>query len=637
MRRRRRLAEVRAEEQRFRELGVLLEQKARENSLWYELSLWLFCKLGCAFLVLFFAVLLGSLYVLGFLVYRYPIAPLILALLVVFCYAIYTLAFLCLRPIDEVCYPISERQAPGLCARVREIQQKIGAPCVHQIYITPWVGASCYFQPRFGIWGPRRNSLYLGLPLFARVTESEGDFVIAHELAHLRQRTIAVRSLGTLAYWSFVKDAMEAGDRNHPVCRFARWYVPRLAARTWARSRLAEFESDRIAADLVGAEAGATCLLKLTVLGTCADEALSAFWRRACDEPEPPKNVAEMLLERLAEISSDQAQASLEARLADPNDGDATHPSMRQRLQALGAEDLIANENLPTAAETAANKPEVSWAEKVFGENLDVWVSRASGAYYSAAYASWVENHRSYVYLLLVRERVLEESPLSREAEADERYLCYLSHDFRGEPEEALRCLQEAYDLTPESRRFAMVLGSELATRRDRRAIELLREAAKSPEYAEDAYRLLVQLFEELGEPVAADQCYAALHREQEVMRKALAELKARSLWSTYRAALLTPYERICWSDQLNNEKRALAAYCVELLPKVCPDRPLRVVVVEVDGGLFPGLFSEAIEEAVAERLYPYTRFVVASPRRKKLLHKLARIGVTAFWHRKKS
>lgn len=102
------------------------------------------------------------------------------------------------------------------------------------------------------------------------------------------------------------------------------------------------------------------------------------------------------------------------------------------------------------------------------------------------------------------------------------------------------------------------------------------------------------------------------------------------------QAATPTPYEELAWIDQLILEKRALAAYLVELKHKAIPDMVARMVIVEIDAGVLPSLLGETIEHAVREQLHPITNFFVASPVRRALFRKLRKLDIRPFWTRDK-
>lgn len=637
MRRQRRLAKARAEEQRLRDLGIVLEQKARQNAFWYELKLWLFCRLGCAFVVLFFATLLGLLGGLVYILIRFPVPGMFFVVIPLGGYVLITLDYLFLKPPGMAAYAISEQQAPDLYARVRQIQERLGAPVVHKIYLTPWIDAAAGFRRKFGVWGPRQNELVLGLPLIAYASEEEGDFLVAHELAHLRQRTIAVRSLATLHYWTWVRDVMaHAGERKHPIYLFAQWYVPRLAARTWAQSRLCEYVSDRKAAEVAGSEPGAALLMKTIVLSQFAHCYGDQLWATACEKPEPPKDAVEGLLHALEGLTPDFAERALAERLSDPNDGDYTHPSLSQRIEALGAEDLVKGENLKRTAERACQRPGESWAQRAFGENLDIWVSRASGVFWSTAYASWTERYSYYRYLLRIRERIQEEYPPNALTQAEVHYVSGLLEELRCEEDEALESFREAYKLQPDCSRYAFELGLRLAQRKDKQAVELLRHASKDVGYSDKAYAELATMHESLGERGAAEQCFAAHQRVLEAKRKVTEHCDTALLRGDLQAATPTPYEELAWIDQLILEKRALAAYLVELKHKAIPHMVARMVIVEIDAGVLPSLLGGTIEHVVREQLHPITNFFVASPVRRALFRKLQKVGIRPFWTRDK-
>ncbi|MEW5883406.1 MAG: M48 family metallopeptidase [Armatimonadota bacterium] len=614
-----------------------MNHHARERTRAYEVGLWLFSRTGLLFIIGLIIVGAGGLTALVALVLRFPSAGPVFLLITYLLYAFWCFAYLFVKPPPFAGYALSESQAPRLYARVRDISSRIGAPAVHAVYISPWVQASAGTTRRFGAWGPTRHYLVLGLPILLFSSEDEGDFLVAHELAHFMQRTIVDKALSTLSYWEYVRDVLRAKkETKHPVRWFAEWYLPKLAARTWARSRLLEFEADRIAAGVTSARAGASLLLRLIVLDRFADEFGDRLWTRACDEPEPPKEAVELLLKELDGLSPEFCKKSVDERLSHERDGQFSHPSVRERLKALGADDLVHSEQLPETAGYLADKPPHSWATEVFGSNLETWVSRCSGTYWAWHHYAWGERYQEVQYSRELKARIELEHPNDPIALSDAVYLEALVCVRAGESEGALAALRRGIEMNPSNPRIGYALGSELAARDEPAAIGYLLEVSRSIYFGTLALRLVLALQERLGEIGAAERTFAALEEAERKEARIKAELSVLHPGHRVRQSHLTPYEQFIWEDWLPSIRRAQSALCVEIESRAFPGHWEKVVLVELAISSLGTVFGEAIEETALSELSVPTLFAALSPRHKRFRRRIEREGIRPFWTRSK-
>lgn len=170
--------------------------------------------------------------------------------------------------------------------------------------------------PRLGIFGWQQNYLIIGLPLMRSLTTEQFRAVLAHEFGHLsgnhgrfagwiyRLRQTWVQLLVSLAH---------SGHRGvYVFLWFFQWYAPYFAAYSFALARLDEYQADKASADVVGRKVAAEALLS-----TFATAALPANSSLQSLPPEQTKTFLQWALSR-------------ESRYDD------THPSLAERLAALG-------------------------------------------------------------------------------------------------------------------------------------------------------------------------------------------------------------------------------------------------------------------------------------------------------------
>lgn len=114
------------------------------------------------------------------------------------------------------------------------------------------------------------------------------------------------------------------------------WYEPYFNAYTFVLARANQYQADRASADLVGADVAAHALKRVNLAGPRHERFMDGVATRVRDDAEAP---ADLTLRWAAEAShtpsAQQARGWLDQalqRLPMPQD---THPSLRDRLQAL--------------------------------------------------------------------------------------------------------------------------------------------------------------------------------------------------------------------------------------------------------------------------------------------------------------
>jgi heat shock protein HtpX len=163
-------------------------------------------------------------------------------------------------------YKLVADDHPRLFQIVRDVARRVGAPTPDEIWITADANCFALEQRRFGVTTQRAFVLALGLPHLLVLSVAELQMIVAHELAHIRQKdtTLAVfffrfsQSLRT-----YIDRANEArlGWLN-PVAWFelaSYWLVQLLIAPVQRRQ---EILADCLSAQALGGDLARRTLLK---------------------------------------------------------------------------------------------------------------------------------------------------------------------------------------------------------------------------------------------------------------------------------------------------------------------------------------------------------------------------------------
>ena len=156
--------------------------------------------------------------------------------------------------------PVTEQQAPGLYAIVRDLTQRAGMP-MPTIYISPAQQPNAFATGR----NPEHAAVAVTQGLLQVVDEDELRGVLAHEISHVRHRDILIASVAAavamaitfvaqMALWNAFLGGGDDDDGGNVIGALLMVVLAPIAATllqaTLSRSR--EFEADRGGAELVG-------------------------------------------------------------------------------------------------------------------------------------------------------------------------------------------------------------------------------------------------------------------------------------------------------------------------------------------------------------------------------------------------
>jgi len=257
---------------------------------------------------------------------------------------------------------LKEPDAPGLFKMVRALSERFGVLPPDDIRLEMSVNA--WVQLRGLRSGRGKTRLGIGYDLLAGLTVSEIEGVLAHEMAHAKliQRGFKRFANSALNRCSRMVGLLsghvqEGRDQKLPRHLAQMLLTPSEALiRTLARlvaaySRQDEFEADRGAAELCGANSLRSALLKLDPI----EEASSRLpWRERVAQLQTGQSYSEWFAKELSASLAGERPP----REASVFDKYSTHPAMQDRLSALPADADLPTDHTP--ALTLIASPDVT-------------------------------------------------------------------------------------------------------------------------------------------------------------------------------------------------------------------------------------------------------------------------------------
>lgn len=282
--------------------------------------------------------------------------------------------------------PLRRDEARRLVDAVETIRRAVKAPRIHEILLTGDFGASVVRRPRLGIFGWRRNYLTVGLPMMFALSPAQFEAALAHEIAHLSRAggAFGARVSRIRRTWYRLLEAPAPRERwgGFFFNRFVRWYAPYFGANSLPLARAIEYAADRCSADYAGANAAAEALVAVNVKWAFLDE---TFWpavlRKADDLPDPPFPFREMEPALASSVGAGYGNAFVSRIMSRKTGSDDLHPSLSDRLAAIGEEPRL------------PEPPAESAARRFLPESLEGLAARLDEAWRKEAVEDWRERH----------------------------------------------------------------------------------------------------------------------------------------------------------------------------------------------------------------------------------------------------
>lgn len=393
---------------------------------------------------------------------------------------------------------ISRQDAPELWKMLDEACGVVGVRSISELLLVEHFNAYAAQRRRWGLIGPWKNTVGLGVPLMMALSPEELRVVVAHELTHLRGRhsTVSVRFIRVYYAW----ERLAARSRlttskgtakiwDWTVGAFVRWYAKRIAIVTLAIRRKYEYEADHVAIEAHnanragGMRSGATALARLDWVTYWWERAfLPRLWKLAGELPIPPGDVMERIAvflqseggveggaesERVREIA--RRWRERERRSQTPIT--ASHPCLRDRLKAVGAEGLL--------EEGSGITNVIAGSVDLLGPSKARVMQVMNARIKALMMPNWRQRHEQARYVQKGPDAAFEALIIGR-SEQEREWERKLAEVERLEPEEACDVLREYVVENPEFGPALYTLGRIMVQQDDERGVAFVEKGMKA-------------------------------------------------------------------------------------------------------------------------------------------------------------
>lgn len=237
---------------------------------------------------------------------------------------------------------INREEYPQLFKVIDSAIEMTKAPKLDEICILDDenIGVACILNG-FGTNG--KNVLRIGIQVLKVLNEEELKSVIIHELAHIYNEDTKISSeiSRRLIRWNEIVYRVDEGDniiKMILLLPFAKFYIEKLERYLDAMSQTEELLADKEVAKYMSVEIYAKATMKLEIMEKFLENPYSKLEIRSNDEA--PKNYFSILFEEFeSEVDKRKEQwiNQIRKRISYIYD---THPSFKERMEALGIEDF---------------------------------------------------------------------------------------------------------------------------------------------------------------------------------------------------------------------------------------------------------------------------------------------------------
>jgi Zn-dependent protease with chaperone function len=557
--------------EKFEELVTQLQEEAKYAPKMYKLKVLLLTLLGYGYI---FLILAAGLAGIGLILYYVLFNNGPTGLSFKFILIIGAVVFLIFRSLwfrmeEPSGLEVTPEKAPALFKEVEQIRKALNGPKIHRVLLTDEFNASIVQHPRFGFFGFYRNYLILGLPLLQALSVDQVRSVIAHEMGHLagshgRFAAFIYRIRET---WRRLLDnlKLEESWSTFIFKAFFSRYVPYFYAYTFVLARQQEYEADECSAQIAGREVAAASLVSLNLQGQKLSEQFwSGIYKQAETDPMPPKDVySKMELSLSQPTDPNKAKVWLQNALQVKTDLGDTHPSLNDRISALG----LSPQGVRTNYETGS-------ARFFLGESLNEYLELLNEIWFEQQADNW---KHQYEHVAESKRKLNELSGknISDLSFDDAMTRAMLTEQYKTE-EEALGVYKEIDQAFPPHAAVKFSIGRVLLGQRNGDGISFIETAMELDEdFVSHGSQMIYAYHVETGQEQKAEDYYERFVKREEFLETAEEERSRIAADCVFMPHELNAQELSNIQDQLRQHPEIKEAYLVQKQVAHFPERPV--------------------------------------------------------------
>ncbi|MGO8670212.1 MAG: M48 family metallopeptidase [Capsulimonadaceae bacterium] len=306
---------------------------------------------------------------------------------------------------------LTRETATRLNTFLDEISTALHAPKLDHVLLSEVFDAGVVRVPRFGMIGPSRNYLIVGLPLMKALSRDQFRAVIAREMGHLSQTHSRFAGWIYVQRETWLRIATHV-ERNWIFTPFLKWYAPYFYAQTFALARADETVADKCAVEVAGAQFTAETLVAVELQRRYLDDRIwPAVMEPVKDHPHPVGTPFTSMFkyDRFPPLTAYEATSWLLEAWLVASRPEESHPSLCERLSALGFRGLAGSAlEPPKPPFPPPVQARRSAAEDLLGPSCDTLTAVMDAEWRRGIRDVWSEKHNEALSLRQRRE-VLEE------------------------------------------------------------------------------------------------------------------------------------------------------------------------------------------------------------------------------------
>ena len=491
-------------------------------------------------------------------------------------------------------YELNRADFPKLFAGIDELSKRLKALKIDRVILDNSMNASVVQHPRLGVLGWHENVLIIGVQLLLALSPREMVSVLAHEFGHLsgNHSRFAGWIYRIRLTWSRVMQAFEQTESWGAALmrRFFDWYAPKFAAYSFALARSNEYEADSIAAALTSPATATKALVNVyATIPYLEEKYWQEFFLQADQYPKPPHAPFEGLanfiltnpLPRKEMLERIKTEMLVETHYAD------THPSLKERVEALGAPPQF-----PQA-------PELNAAKAWLGERYSEIMFSFDNQWLEANSDVW---HQRFKYVTNAKSK-LEDYRYQRPEQLDDEALwnyANWSHEFIS-AEKALPLFKGYLERHPGHTEASLYVGLLLLDKKDEEGIKYLEIARENPDLIEQASQAGYQfLLDQEREEEAETWWQASLERNEEHARIFYEKNNLDPVADEFVSPSVSGSMLAELKVTLGGNKNVGKVWLAEKIIRDNPGSPVYVIAVTVKGFVFN---HEKLQQELAESL----------------------------------